>query len=468
MSRSMFRSRALPRRSFLRGLGGSIAVGLPVLDAMLDDHGLFPRTAHAAGTPPVRLMMIHFPYGAEMSEWTPKTAGADFALPKGLAPLEKHRSKLLVLSGLANMGAVTGEGDSHEKGRLCFATAVPPSGGGKTGGGPSLDQVVAQKLGKATKVPSMSISAADLQGGTTQYVSWIAKDQYLPFDTKPSVMFDKLFMGVATGSDPAALAKAEAIRKKRKSVLDFVADDTTKLTAALGASDNRRLQAHLESVRELERRIGSDAQNMTPGTCTPPTLPAKPDDIPWQWTYSYGGPPIDRLNLLYDLMAAAFRCDVTRAITYPLWTNIGDWISQKFADDRGHHQISHDDAAKSLQQAYTARQMELLVPLLDRLAAAQEGTGTVLDNTLIYVSSEISWGGAHNYDNMPVLLLGGGGGRIKTGRHVNFAPTLEPGKNYPRDTWVDVSRLFLTILRAVGVTDVSTWGTATSPLDLSS
>ncbi|MDX2018826.1 MAG: DUF1552 domain-containing protein [Deltaproteobacteria bacterium] len=457
------------RRTLLRGVG-KVAVGLPLLEAMLDSKGHVAGSAFAAAAPPpVRLIMLHFPYGAEMSTWTPTTVGATYVMPASLAPLEKHRAQTLVLSGLANMGAQIGEGDSHEKGRLCFATGMPPASGGKLAGGPSLDQVAAKRFGKQTKIPALALSAADLQGGTTQYLSWVDKGQYFPYDTQPQQVFDKLFMNTPTGSDPEAKARAEVIRKKRQSVLDFVKADATRLDKQLGANDKLRVQAHLTAVRELERRLEVDASQTVPA-CTPPTRP-EAGDIPWQWTYSYGGPPLDRLDLLFDLMAAAFQCDATRYIMYPLWTNIGDWIKEQFTDDRGHHQISHDDSTKKIQTAYCAKQMELIVRLMDRLKARPDGTGNVLDNTLIYVSSEISHGNAHNYNNLPVLLLGGAGGKIKTGRHVNYAPTLEPGKfTAPIESWVDVNRLFLSMLNVLGVTDVRTWGApgkeAKMPLDL--
>ena len=459
----------LHRRTLLRGVG-KVAVGLPLLEAMLNSKGRIAGSAFAAAAPPpVRLIMLHFPNGAEMSTWTPNTVGANYQMPASLAPLEKHRAQTLILSGLANMGAQTGEGDSHEKGRLCFATGMPPASGGKLAGGPSLDQVAAKRFGKQTKIPALALAAADMQGGTTQYLSWVDKGQYFPYDTQPQQVFDKLFMNAPTGSDPEAKSRAELIRKKKQSVLDFVKADATRLDKKLGASDKLRVQAHLTAVRELERRLSVDS-SQTIAACMPPARPPA-GDIPWQWTYTYEGPPLDRLDLLFDLMAAAFQCDATRYIVYPLSTNIGDWIKTKFADDRGHHQISHDDNAKQIHTAYSARQMELIVRLLDRLQARADGVGNVLDNTLIYVSSEISHGNAHNYNNLPVLVLGGAGGKIKTGRHINYAPTLEPGKfNFPIDSWVDVNRLFLTLLNALGVSDVPTWGPpgkeAKIPLDL--
>lgn len=449
----------LHRRALLRGAGGAIAVALPPLEAMFDGRGRLHGQAHAAG-PPVRVLTFFWPNGAHMEEFTPKTTGAGYTLPQCLTPFADVKSHLLVLTGVKNQGSLEGQGDSHEKGRVCFSTAVPcPSG--QSAGGPSIDQVVAQKIGNMTKFPSLVFASGAAQGGNSQYFSWAAAGRPVQPETKPSRIFDKLFAGtVATPN-----VDLTAIRKKRQSVLDFVKGDIGRLERKVGSSDKQRIAAHLDAVRELERRIALES---SPGgtTCQTPTKPPQdPAEDPWQWTY--GGAPVSRFELIVDLTVAALRCDLTRSVNLTLNNvDINSWIKATYGDTRAHHDISHDNAATAIHLGYTRWQVAYMASLMKKLAAVPEGAGNLLDNVVIFGSSEISHGGAHNYTNMPVLIGGGGGGKLRTGQHVNFMKFLEPGRftNVNNNDWVDQGRVFLSILRAAGIQDVTTWGAATSPV----
>jgi hypothetical protein len=406
-----------------------------------------------------------------MEEFTPKAVGAGYALPRCLAPLKDVRDDLLVITGLRNDGALRGTGDSHEKGRVCFATAVP-SPSGLSAGGPSLDQVAAQKLGSATKFPSLVVSPNNGAGGSSANTSWTDVDRPVPYVTRPGVLFSKLFAGgAAPGAGAAELA---TVRSRRKSVLDFVKQDAARLDGRLGAGDKLRVKAHLEAVRDIERRIelenkaAAAAATAPVAACKPAAAPppdAKGDD-PWQ--YDHLGAPVERYTLLEDLLVVALQCDLTRYGAIKLGIDVQKWIHETYKDTRGHHDISHDNGATEIHVGYTAYQMGFLARLMGKLKAIKEGDKTLLHNTLIYASSEVSHGGAHNYTNMPVLVAGQGGGAIKSGRHVNLMPFLTPGRfsGVQNEEWTDVGRLFLTLLGAAGVTGVGRWGDATAPLDL--
>jgi hypothetical protein len=446
------RPRVLSRRALLRGAGG-LALGLPHLDAM------------AATTPPVRLMTFFWPNGAYMEELTPSTTGADYALPRCLQPLKDLKSDFLVITGLKNVGSLKGSGDSHEKGRVCFGSGLP-SPSGQSAGGPTIDQYAAQKLGSATRFPSLVLTAVQGQGANSAYMSWAGPNQPVPADIKPSLLFAKLF---SNGLDPRlSAAEQSAVRARRRSVLDFVTRDTARLTARLGAGDRQRLDAHVAAVRDIERRIALEEMDAARGGPACRSDPPPPDakDDPWQWTYS--GAPVSRQALLEDLLVAAFRCDLTRFASMKLSIDVAAWIRSTYGDTRGHHDISHDGSAKEIQAGYTGYQLGFLASLMAKLKAVPEGGGSLLDATMIYASSEISHGGAHNYTNMPVLLAGRGGGRIRSGRHIDLVPFDTPGKwaGVSNETWTDLSSLFLTLLQIAGVTGLSSWGEAQRPLDL--
>jgi Protein of unknown function (DUF1552) len=452
---------SIERRRVLRSLGiGGASVALPPLAGMFDDHGVRYASASAAeATAPVRLMTFFSPNGAYMEGFTPTTAGADYVLPSCLEPFQKVKSKLLVLTGLKNEGALKGAGDSHEKGRICFATGLStPSG--QMSGGASIDQVAAQALGDKTALRSLVVAPGESQGSNSQFLSWAAAGQPVAPEVKPHALFDKLFGGGGSNTE------LENVRRKRRSILDFVAGDLGRLTPRLGLDDRRRLDAHLDAVRDLERRITLEEQN-TAACKRPMAPPIDPTDDPWQWIY--GGYPLERYRLLMDLAVMAAKCDLTRAFNLSLYNiDIVSWIKETFGDTRGHHDLSHDEKALKIQEGYTRYQMGFLAEFMEKLDAIPEGNGTVLDNAMIYAGSEISHGAAHNYTNMPVLLGGGGGGRIKTGQHVNLMKFLVPGKwNYvPESEWTDIGRLFLTMLKTFGVTDVNTWGTASTRLSI--
>lgn len=430
----------LPRRTFLRGLGTTLA--LPFLDAMLPLRLLASEGAKAVPKYPRRLAFLYIPNGADMANWTPKTEGADFDLPATLEPLKPYQQDLQVLSGLAHDKARPngdGAGD-HARASATFLTAAQAR---KTAGadihvGVSVDQVAASKIGRLTRLPSLELGCDKGQrsgncdsGYSCAYsfnISWKTPSTPLPPEVDPRLVFERLF--ASERGEESAEARTRR-QNYRKSVLDFVQEDAQRLRSNLGYTDQRKLDEYLTAVRELEQRIEQAEQFKA-------TLPdvSKPTGIPE--TYA------QHLRLLFDLQALAFQTDTTRISSFILahdgsnrpypWIGVSD----------GHHDLSHhgNDEEKKIKIARINRfHLEQFAHFLGRLKAIKEGEGTLLDNCMILYGGAISDGNRHNHDDLPVILAGRGGGTIQAGRHVR----------YPRNT--PMANLFLSLLDRAGAGD---------------
>jgi hypothetical protein len=422
----------LSRRAALKGLGALVA--LPMLEAM-------SRPARAQSAPSssiTRLMFFYVPCGIRMDHFTPTTAGRNWELTPILEPLSKVKDSVVVLSGARNMAAFDlgdGGGD-HARGTGAFLTAVHPlKSETKVQNGPSVDQVAAGFLKGKTRLPSLELGCESGSGvGTcdTGYscayahnISWASPTVPMPKEVNPRAVFDRLFTGAEAGLTEEARA---ARRRRRRSVLDFVQDDTKRLQQKLGAPDRRKLDEYLTGVRELEQRI--DQTSTT--TCSFPERPQGADtDVE---TY---------VHQMLDLAVLALQCDLTRVATFMLG-NAGSNRSYRFlGHPGGHHEYSHHqgDEKKLAALSDIGRwEVKQYAYLLEKMAAVQEADGkTLLDNALVYFSSEIEDGNTHGHENMPVLLGGTGGGAVASGRHVKV------------DAQTDVGDVFLTMLRTVGV-----------------
>jgi hypothetical protein len=406
----------MSRRSVLRGLGVSLA--LPWLEAM------GPLTAWAADTTkakaaPNRLAFLYVPNGKNMADWTPKTEGANFELPKILEPLADVRENFSILTGLtADKARAHGDGGGdHARALAAFLTGAQPR---KTDGtdvrvGVSVDQVAASRCGDEVRLPSLELGCEPSQmagncdsGYSCVYsslMSWKSATQPLPKETNPKLVFERLF---SAGAD-SARAKAKA---RTRSILDAVKDEVTDLNGKLGAGDKRKLDEYVTSVRELEQRM--DRAEKLPPVKAPADF-AKPEGIPA--TYE------EHLKLMYDLMALAFQADVTRVSTF-LISNEGSNKPYPFIGiSEGHHELSHhgNDAKKKekIREINTFHTKQLAY-FLKKLKSIREGDGTLLDHTMIAYGSGNSDGNAHNHDDLPILLAGSGCGTIKQGRHIRY------------------------------------------------
>jgi hypothetical protein len=433
--------KSLLRRSFLGGAGALL--GLPLLESLM------PRNVRAADMAPKRLLAYYVPCGIHMQNFRPTSTGANYGLSPILMPLDPVRSKVSVLSGLANMPARPDGAGDHASGTGAFITNAHPkkTQGADIQNGISMDQVAAGVLGQHTAINSLQLG---IEGGSgigdcdsgyscayAQNISWADEVTPLPKLTNPGAIFDTMF----AGQDPQATAEEQAKRLHyRTSILDYVKEDATKLQTRLGKSDKLKVEQYLTGVRELEEKLAASGQGPQ---CIPGDKPGDPLDL------------ADHIALMNQLMTLAFQCDSTRVISFML-ANAGSNRSYDFIGvSGGHHELSHhQDLAANFDKLTLIDTWEVqqFANLLSSLDAVEDIDGkTLLDNSLIFFSSEISDGNAHNHDDMPILLAGSAGGAIVPGRHVEFAGA------------PSVGQLFVSMLNALDV-DINAFGDATGPL----
>ncbi len=441
---------AVPRRTFLRGLGTALA--LPALHAMLPAARAASAVTQTASQPPRRLSFLYIPNGANMADWTPRAEGGDFELPYILEPLRSYQQDLLVLTGLTHDKARPngdGAGD-HARASATFLTACQAR---KTDGadirvGVSADQVAAGRLRGQTRFASLELGCdrSKLSGNCDSgyscaysfNISWKTPTTPLPPETDPRLLFERLFAGGSTEENAEARARR---RRHERSVLDFVLEDAHRIQRQLGATDRRKLEEYLTSVRELELRI----ENAEKFKAALPDYD-KPSGVPD--TYP------EHLGLMFDLLALAFQTDSTRIATFIL-AHDGSNRPYPFLGVRdGHHDLSHhgNDPEKKKKIARINRfHIEQFARFLGQLKNMREGEGSLLDHCMIVYGGAISDGNRHNHNDLPVLLAGRGGGTLETGRHVR----------YPDNT--PMANLYLSLLERFG-TPVERLGDSTGPL----
>lgn len=421
----------IPRRTFLRGVGTAIA--LPWLEAMS------PLAAAPATARPLRMAFVYVPNGVNMADWTPSAESADFALPKILEPLAPHRNELQIISGLAHRTAYPngdGAGD-HARASASFLTGMQAR---KTAAqdvrvGVSVDQVAAAHLGGRTRLPSLELSCDKGQqagacdsGYSCAYqfnLSWRTPTTPLPPEVDPRLVFERLFSDGLPGESAEARARRQ---RAHKSILDFVLADARQLSGRLGAGDRHKLDEYMTSIRELEQRIEQAEKFQTAA----PNYPA-PSGIPRDYE--------QHLRVMFDLLALAFRTDTTRVSSFMIAHDGSNRSYPMAGVSDGHHDLSHHggNAEKKAKIARINRfHITQFAYFLERLKSIREGTGTLLDQCMIVYGSGIADGNAHSHHDLPVLLAGGGGA-FRTGRHVRFA----------KDT--PMTNLYLAMLERAGV-----------------
>jgi hypothetical protein len=417
---------SLSRRRFLGGAGALI--GLPVLTSLL------PRIARsAAPATPKRFIAFYLPCGIVMNNWTPAAEGAAWQATPILTPLMPYRDKLLVLSGLNNFPGRSDAGGDHAAGTGSFLTCkhVKKTAGADIVNATSLDQLLAPSLSKDLSFSSLELGT---DGGATvgdcdtgyscsyiRSISWADAQSPLPKQTDPRAVFDRLF----SGYDPAQTsAERQKRRAYRKSVLDYARDDASALQTKLGKSDRAKLDEYLTSIRELEQRLDRPSAVCTPG--------APPGD---------GLPFAQRARAMIDLMAVAFACDLTRVATFMLGNGGSSNSHPQIGITEAHHELSHHaNKADNLTKLTAINTWEIgeYAYLLKKLSEITDVDGkSGLDNSVVYLSSEIEDGDTHNHSNLPVLVAGGGGGTLATGTHKKFSNQ-------------NVSNLFVSLLGALG------------------
>ncbi len=428
----------MSRRWFLGGAGAVIA--LPLLEAAL------PRVVRAEPVPtPKRILAWYVPCGMHMPTWTPANVG-DLVLSPTLSPLVNVKDRINILTGLQNLPArPDGPGD-HASGTGAFLTNAHPfkTEGDGIRNGISMDQVAAKALEAQTKIASMQLGT-DGGGGTggcdsgyscayARNISWASPTQPLPKSTSPAVVFDQLFAGF----DPKATLAEQARRLKyKKSVLDYSLAEATSLKAKLGVNDGLKLDQYLDGIREVEKKIQAPM-----ATCMQPTKPGA--DYPFE----------AKVKMMSDLMVLAFQCDQTRVISFMMGNAGSNRVYDNLGIADGHHTISHHGGTQAnfdKLKKIDRYEVTLFAYLLEKMNGITEQNGmTMLDNSLVFFSSEIEDGDSHRHTNMPIILAGRAGGAIKANRHLKFAPT-------------SVGNLFTSVLNATGVAN-DKFGDGTGPL----
>lgn len=411
----------IPRRTFLKGLGATVA--LPMLDVMKPVRALASATPIAK--PPVRMAVLFVPNGAHMPDWTPLADGADFDLPSILKPLQPVKSDLLVLTGLTHdKGRANGDGPGdHARSASSFLTGAQPlkSEGSSIRIGVSVDQYAAKYLGKQTRFPSLELGtergrqAGKCDSGYScaysNNISWRDESTPMAKETNPRAVFERLF-----GADNQREAEEGRAKRERfkKSILDFVLEDAKQLSRHVSGNDKHKLDEYLTAVREIETRIERAERQAHLGLVSRPEG-EKPAGIPDSYE--------EHIHLMADMLVLAFQSDVTRISTF-MFANEGSNRSYPFIGvNQGHHELSHHQGNAEKQaciRKINTFHVEQLAYLLQRLKSIPEGDGSMLDHCMILYGSGISDGNRHNHEDLPILMAGRGGGTILTGRHLRF------------------------------------------------
>lgn len=448
-------SKTIARRTLLRGLG--TAVALPVLNAMR------PATSFAA-TPasaesPLRLMFFNVPNGMHMPSWTPTDEGTNFALPKILEPLAKHREYLTVCSGLTLDGARAhgdGGGD-HARSGASFLTGSHPrkTNGADIQNSVSVDQVAAQIIGRKTRFASMELGLeGSAQAGScdsgyscaySSNLSWRNSTSPLAKEIDPRAVFDRLF-GDSTDVAGAAKSKSQRVRQ-RKSVLDFVLEDAKALQRDLGNADKRKLDEYLYAIREVENRM-IHGDKLKVGEDGIPNV-ERPAGVPREWE--------NHCKLMMDMITLAIQSDSTRVLTF-MYANEGSNRGYpEIGAPEGHHDLSHHGKSEEKQskiELVNLHHMRQFAYLIDQMSKIDEGDSKLLDNCMIVYGSGISDGDRHNHDNLPIAIVGKGNGSLQGNRHYRY------------DNETPLCNLYLWMLRTAGVQGDS-FGDSTGVLKIS-
>jgi len=442
---------SLPRRTFLRGVGAAIA--LPLLDSMVPALG----SLRAAGpTRTRRLAVAYVPNGIQMEKWTPAADGASFEITPTLEPLRPFRERMVVVTGLTNRPAfpAAGEGTGdHVRASATFLTGVHPK---KTEGpdiraGVSMDQLAAQALGKDTQLTSLELCldsneliGACEAGYSCAYantLSWRNPTTPLPMENQPRAVFERLFGDSDNTTRAARLAR---IRDDR-SILDSLVDEVQRLRRRLGPADTGKLAQYLDAIRDIERRIQKAEEQIDVEL---PSMDRPSGGIPSTFA--------EHAQLMFDLQVLAFQCDMTRVITFLMSREVSPRTYTEIGIPDPHHGLSHhqnNPASMEKLAKINTYHIQQLAYFLEKLQATPDGEGTLLDHVTLLYGCGISNSNLHTHDNLPILVVGGGAGSIKGGRHVRVTA----------DT--PLTNLQLTLLDKVGV-PLDALGDSTGRVDL--
>jgi hypothetical protein len=435
---------ALPRRTFIRGMGATLA--LPLLEAMVPAMSAQSKVSRAP-----RFAAIYCGNGALMSDWTPATDGVGFAFSPILKPLEAFRDRTLVFTGLDNFPA-TDQGDAggqHPRAAPAFMSSVHPkqTEGADVQAGTTIDQLIAQQIGRESKLTSLEVAvdrndvvgACD-HGYACAYMnsmSWKTPTMPLPAETNPRFVFERLF-----GSGDTAEARLARSRQDR-SILDGVTEEIAHLRGKLGPRDGVKLTEYFDAIREVEQRIAKSESHNSDFA-----VPARPVGVPETFK--------EYAELMFDLQVLAFQADITRVCSFMMARENVDRSYPEIGLPEAHHSMSHHGNNPEKMAVFSklnTYHVETLAYFLKKLRAIPDGDGTLLDHSIVLYGSGMSDGNTHNNYNVPVVVVGGRDLQLKGNRHLT----------YPKGT--PLANLSVSLMERFGV-NVDKFGDNTGKLDL--
>jgi len=433
----------LPRRTFLRGVGVSLA--LPLLDSMIPAQTPLAKTA---AMPKSRFCGMYLPHGATMDKWTPAQEGSGFEFSESLKPIEKFRDRVNIVTNLAHPlagGVGSDAGADHARSAAVFLSGAHPEKG-SVHAGITMDQILAAHIGQETPLPSIELAIEEVglncgSGYGCAYfntISWRTPTLPLPMENSPQVVFERLF------GDGSNSAQRLSRKTEDKSILDSVTDKVSRLQGKLDPSDRVRLTEYLDDIREIERRI----QKATEQSKNDISVPEAPVGIPEAFE--------DHIKLMFDLQVLAYRAEITRISTlmYARDTSGATYPGSGVRD--GFHTASHHSNVRAKMDTYAQinrYHVQTLAYFLDKLRSTPDGDGNLLDHSVVIYGSSMSNGNQHDHDPLPILVAGGASGQLKGGRHIVM----------PQHT--PMSNLMLALLDKMGVQQDS-FGDSTAKLEI--
>jgi hypothetical protein len=450
------RHAALSRRTFLRGLGACLA--LPAFESFR------PLALRAAAAPagavttagaPLRMAFVYVPNGMIQDAWWPGGEGADYKLAETMRPLEPLRDKIQVLGGLDHQNATAGPdgaGDhARASGTFLTGVRVRKTAGSDIQAGPSIDQLTAQRVGHLTRFPSLELTSDKVRksgncdsGYSCAYqynLSWKSEGTPVAPEPNPRLVFERLFGSGAPGERAKNLQRRQ---KQQRSILDFVLTDAKDLQGKMAARDRDKLDEYLNSVREIEKRIEL-AERFKGGTPDPDM--ETPAGIPANYA--------EHIDLMFDMMVLAFSTDSTRISTFLMASEGSNRPFPEMGISEGHHNLTHHQNNKDMVEKVAkidAWYVQRLARFLDKMDKTEDMDGkSLLHNSMIVYGSGNSDGNRHTHHNLPLVLAGGGGGRITPGRFAKFGG--QP-----------MSNLLLTMADQMGASGIERLGDSTGRL----
>ena len=416
----------ISRRTVLRGAGAMLS--LPLLDAMVPAATVLAQTA---ASPKPRFVGLFVPHGMAPGYWVPGAEGALGAeLPFNWKPLEPFVKDTVILSGLHSRSAepppgVTGADHWVAAAFMC-ATKPRKTAGADVYAGTTIDQLIAQKIGRDNLMPSMQLAVEDPGANSsncgegysctyTNTISWASPTSPLPMELNPQVVFERMF------GDGSTAEQRTARRKRDQSILDSLTSSLNRLRGDVSAPDRQRLDDYAQNVREIERRLQIA---MKASTVAPEDL-AVPIGVPQTFD--------EHIKLQFDLLALAFQADITRVGTLLFARDLtGRTYPDSDAPTSGFHGVSHHgEDPRRIAELSKINQyhVKMVAYLADRLAKTQDGDGTLLDHSLVLYGSNMGNSNQHVHYDVPHVLLGGLNGKVKGGRHLAYPTKQVPTGN---------------------------------------